>query len=293
MRLRGLVKKILFGSVPCLRGRFPYYGHTVHFPLGSITFERACAEGVYERDTTCLILALAEPGTTYFDVGANIGLLSVPVLAACPDVKVVSIEASPDTLHFLKKTHAVARRREDWTVVGAAVGLQNGEAVFWSGDVALGAHDGLRDTRRGGWKRPVRVPLCALDQIWEARGCPTVSVVKMDIEGGEYDALQGAKSIIARERPVFVVEWTDQNLRAYGISSERILQLCSEMGYALYASPNLIPVATKLILKMAMSQTETFILIPNADCLRPVSFAGSMSSRRAASADAEGTPEPA
>jgi hypothetical protein len=110
----------------------------------------------------------------------------------------------------------------------------------------------------------------------------------MDIEGGEYDALQGAKSIIARERPVFIVEWTDLNLRAYGIVSERILQLCAEISYALYASPNLIPVTTELILKMAMSQTETFILVPNGDSLQPFTSADFISSRQIVSADALG-----
>jgi FkbM family methyltransferase len=280
MRLRGLAKKLLYGSAPCLRGCFPYYGHTVHFPPGSTTFERACAEGIYERDTTYLILALVEPGTTYFDVGANIGLLSVPVLAARPLVKVVSIEASPDTLNFLRKTHAAAPRREDWTVIGVAVGSENGEAEIWSGGGAIGAFDGLRDTGRGGRKNPVRVPLRALDEIWEECGCPAISVVKIDIEGGEYGALQGAKSIIARERPVFIVEWTQLNLHAYGINADRILQLCAEMGYALYASPNLIPVATKLILRMAMSQTETFILVPHGECLGPFASTDAISWRR-------------
>jgi FkbM family methyltransferase len=263
----------------------------VHFPLGSTTFERACAEGIYERDTTHLILALAEPGTTYFDVGANIGLLSVPVLATCPDVKVVSIEASPTTLHFLEKTHAAAARREDWTVVGAAVGSENGEAEFWSGGGIEGAFDGLRDTGRGVRKSPLRVPVRALDQIWEISGCPAISVVKMDIEGGECGALQGAKSIIARERPVFVVEWTDLNLRAYGIKSEKILQLCADMDYALYASPTLIPVSTKVVLKMAMSQTETFILVPNERYLPPFTSTDSAKCRRAVSARAERTSE--
>ena len=94
MRVRGLVKKALFGSTPFLRGRFPYYGYTVHFPIGSTTFERACAEGIYERDTTYLILALAEPGTTYFDVGANIGFYTIPMAAFARSIgaRVVAIE---------------------------------------------------------------------------------------------------------------------------------------------------------------------------------------------------------
>jgi hypothetical protein len=56
MKFRGLVKKALFGSAPFLRGHFPYYGRALHFRVGS-TFERACAEGIYERDSTYLILA--------------------------------------------------------------------------------------------------------------------------------------------------------------------------------------------------------------------------------------------
>src|SRR5260370_41960132 len=146
MRWRGIAKKLLFGSLPFIRGKFPYYGHAVYFPPGSHTFERACADGIYERETVNFILSLVEPGTTYFDVGANIGLLSVPVLAERPFVKVVSIEAAPDTLHFLKKTQAAAPRRADWTVLGAAVGSENGEIEFWAGPAAMGHFDGLRDT---------------------------------------------------------------------------------------------------------------------------------------------------
>ena len=262
MRVRGAAKRLVFGSTPFLRGRFPYYGHMVHFPLGSFTFERACAEGIYERDTTCLILALAEPGTTYFDVGANIGLLSVPVLAACPGVKVVSVEASPATLHFLKKTHATARRRGDWTVVGAAVGLKSGEAEFWSGDVALGAHDGLRDTGRGGTKHAVRVPIRTLDEIWQQQGCPPVSVIKMDIEGAEHLAIQGAKQIVSCMRPTFVLEWYELNLRPYGIKSDYLLELSAQFDYGIYASPSLVPVESRLMLKALMAQTDTFVLVP-------------------------------
>jgi hypothetical protein len=49
MRARGLAKRLLFGTSPFIRGRFRYYGHVFHFPLGSHIFERACDEGFYER----------------------------------------------------------------------------------------------------------------------------------------------------------------------------------------------------------------------------------------------------
>lgn len=261
MTVRGVAKRLVFGSLPYMRGRFPYYGHTVHFPLGSITFERACAEGIYERDTTGLILALAEPETTYFDVGANIGLLSLPVLALRPGVKVVSIEPSPTTLPFLKKTHAAASH-EDWTVVGSAVGASSGEAEFWAGDAAWSAFDGLRCTGRGGSKQPLRVPIQTLDEIWQQLGSPPVSIIKMDIEGAEHLAIQGAKQIISSMSPTFVLEWFELNLRPYGINSDYLLELSAQFDYGIYASPSLVPVKSKLMLKALMAQTETFVLAP-------------------------------
>ena len=177
-------------------------------------------------------------------------------------MKVVSIEASPETLPFLYKTHASATRREDWTVIGTAVAAETGEAEFWSGGAARGAFDGLRDTGRGGEKRAVCVPVRTLDDIWHERGCPSVSVIKIDIEGGEYLALQGAKELISRTKPVLFVEWTIKNLRAYGVEPCELLRLCADLDYAVHVVPSLARIDTKPMLNMAMAQTETFALMP-------------------------------
>jgi hypothetical protein len=46
------------------------------FRLGQLRLN--ARERKVSMDTTYLILALAEPETTYFDIGTNIGLLSTP-----------------------------------------------------------------------------------------------------------------------------------------------------------------------------------------------------------------------
>jgi len=255
-RARRFAKKLVYG----FRGRFPYFGHTVYFPTGSHIFERACEVGVYEREVVDLILALVEPETTYFDVGTNIGLLSVPVLAVCPSVKVVSIEASPDTLPYLRRTRLEAQTSSNWTIVETAVGAQPGEAEFWSAGGAMGAFDGLRDTGRGGAKQPVRVAVRTLDDIWRECGCPPVSVIKMDIEGGEYHALQGARELITKVKPALVIEWAAANLATYKIAYEMLLSLCAEISYVPCAYTDLVPICTKKQLQVAMRRTETFVL---------------------------------
>jgi FkbM family methyltransferase len=175
---------------------------------------------------------------------------------------VVSIEASPDVLPFLMRTHS-ACSRETWKVVGVAVAGTNGETAFWTGGPANSAFDGLRDTGRCGSKHRVRVPVRTLDDIWRECDRPAVSVVKMDIEGGEYLALEGAKDLISAKQPTFIIEWFEKNLRPYGISAETLLDFCAAVGYAIYAVPGLIPISGPAILRLAMTQTWTFALIPN------------------------------
>jgi FkbM family methyltransferase len=262
MNFRSALKRIVFGKMPFLRGRFKYFGHTVFFPLGSYIFDRACKEGVYERDLINLIFAIVEPNTTFIDVGANIGLLSVPLLSICPTVSVLSIEASPHTLPFLQRTQSAAKCPDRWSVVGTAVGATSGEVEFWAAGGALGAFDGLKDTGRGGPKRPVQVRVQTLDQIWHQHGRPRVSVIKIDIEGGEYDAVRGAAELISSCRPILLLEWFAQNLAPYNIEFERILDLCQDLNYVLYACPTLMSVSTRAMLKIAMTRTDTFVLAP-------------------------------
>ena len=206
-----------------------------------------------------------EPGTTYIDVGANIGLLSVPVLSNKSGVNVISIEASPSTLPWLLKSHLASRYTEAWRVIGTAVGAYCGETEFWSGGGATGAFDGVHNTGRGGEKAATRLPIRTLDDIWHELGEPAVSVVKMDIEGGESAAFKGARHLISNTRPVFIMEWSAANLLAYGIDTVELLALACEIHYQVIGFPQLMPVDTRPVLKAAMAFTETFLLIPIED----------------------------
>ena len=263
-----LLRTRLRSSGIFFRGHFNYWGKKVYFPARSHIFKRASLDGIYEPDTTTLVFSLVRPGTTFFDVGANIGLLSVAVLATQSAVDVISIEASPDTLPYLNRTRA-ASGRENWKIIGAAVGDRAGEAEFWAADVALSAFNGLRDTGRGGPKRVTRVSVRTLDDIWRECGSPVVSLIKMDIEGGESHALRGAGGLLSESKPALIIEWSAKNLKAYEIAPDSLIQLAADLGYTPYAFPGLVRADTKLLLAISMAQTETFILLPNPRPERP------------------------
>jgi hypothetical protein len=118
----------------------------------------------------------------------------------------------------------------------------------------------LNDTGRGGAKQAITVNVQTLDQIWRNLECPPVSVVKIDVEGGERDVLAGGRELIAKERPALVIEWSRLNLPAYGIRPGELLQICRDIGYEAYAYPNLCLIVSEAVLDVAMTRTETFLL---------------------------------
>lgn len=262
MRLRGQAKYWLYGSAPLYRGWFPYYGHRVFFPRRSVQLPMACDQGIYEESTVRLISNLAAPQTTFIDVGANIGLLSLPILENCPDVSVLSLEASPDTLSYLTRTNVASRHHSRWRVIGAAAGKAAGTATFWSSTVDNGAFDGFKDTGRGGNKQAIEVSVNTLDEIWSDAGNPSVSVIKIDVEGAELDVLEGAKKLLASQRPAVVLEWSGLNLAAYKLAPEALLTTCQAIGYKPYSHPAMCLIDSAALLNAAMAQTETFLLLP-------------------------------
>jgi FkbM family methyltransferase len=262
--LRKKVKKWLYGSCPGFAGSFPYFGTRVYFAKGSTIFEGVCEQGIWEQDLVQIVAALVRPNTTYFDVGANIGLTSIPILAACSDCKVVSFEASPNVLQFLKRTVQDSRFCDRWQIIAKALGNEIGTTQFAMGSPKLSPFDGLLDTGRAGPTKGTTVSISTLDAEWEALNNPKVSVIKLDIEGGELDALQGATRCIESEQPFIVLEWNATNLMPYDCAPHSILSFAKTFRYGVLSLPNLIPIADPIMLKLQMIRTENFILAPTS-----------------------------
>src|SRR5207249_2962649 len=150
----------------------------VRYPKGAWIIEAACEQGIFEFENTTLVSRMVRPGTWYYDVGANLGFLSIPVLRQNPDVRVASFEPSPTYLPYLTKTAEDSPFKDRWQVVGAAVGAAVGEVEFGVG--AVNAYDDMiaNATYRPKAERTVKVPLTTLDEFWRAAGRPEVSVIK-------------------------------------------------------------------------------------------------------------------
>lgn len=259
MTVKRHIKKLLGSAL----GHFRYYGTRVFFPPDSLTFRQACQEGIYEYPSVRLLTGLVIPHSAYFDVGANIGLMSLPVLRDCSTCKVVSFEPSPNTLACLKKTHAGSPYTGRWTVIGNGVGEVVGTADFYLARKG-GTFDGLRPASRIGVITTVQIQITTLDTVWQSLNKPPVSIIKIDVEGAELAVLRGARECIATNRPHILIEWYASNLESFGTSSDSILGFATECGYQLFTVAEGIEVKDANMLRLQMLRDFSFLLAPIA-----------------------------
>ena len=264
MTLRQRFKYWLYGYCPGFAGAFNYFGTKIYFPRGSLSFLAACQQGIFEADNVRLLQGLVRPGSLFFDVGTNIGLMSVPVLRTVPGARVVSFEPSPNSIPWLRRTIAQSSFADRWTLIAKAVGAQACRVAFSVSETESSLFDGLKNTRPGAVTRTVEVEQTTLDANWKELGSPDVSVIKCDVEGGELAVLQGARQCLATSRPAVLTEWNRQNLAAYGYQPGVLLEFANSHDFHVFCVPGLSRVESLRELEAHMVFTETFLLLPRS-----------------------------
>jgi FkbM family methyltransferase len=169
---------------------------------------RAGREG-YEGE---LLLGALRPGDTLLDVGAFLGYFTQ--LAARRGARVVAVEPNPASRGLLERGLGEAGLAGQVRVIGGALSSAPGEATLFlsgGGDTAS-LHD--HETRSG----TVTVRVLVGD---EALDGAAIDVVKIDVEGGEVEALRGLARALAGVRAV-CAECNPPALRAAGAGPEAL-----------------------------------------------------------------------
>ncbi len=244
------------------KGSFVYYNQRVFFPKNSVIFQRAVIEGIYEIENLNIISSLIKPSTEVFDIGANIGVMAVPLLHNHLDITLVSVEASPNTLPYLKKTQSVNENLNRWTIIDKAVSDSEKKVSFQLADAADGAYDSISDTKRIAYTRTVEIDCTTIDHIWNDRKRPQVSFIKIDIEGGDLLALKGGIDCIKTCRPSILLEWNQINIKAFDLANPDLFEFFTSNNYECFTAPNLNKVTSLNDLELYSKFTENFLLIP-------------------------------
>jgi FkbM family methyltransferase len=176
--------------------------------------------GRYDRGGVAALSAFCAPGMVVYDIGAHVGYLSmVAARRVGATGQVIAFEPLQLNLAYLRG-HVQANALSNVRVVDACVGATAGEARF---DTHRGTGRG-RVSAEGG--RSVRA--VSLDDEVSGGRLPPPALIKMDIEGAELAALQGARATLRTHRPVIL-------LSTHGAQVDQACQaLLEAIGYRTY-----------------------------------------------------------
>lgn len=173
-----------------------------------------------------------KPGMVFFDVGAYHGIYSLVAAKRLGTTgRIFAFEPSPRELrrlrlHFRWNGSRIARAEA--YAVGAAIEQRTFFQVV-SGDTT---RSGLRPPATSDSVASVSVKTTSLDRYVYDLSLNRVDVVKMDVEGGELEALQGATHVLTALRPVFICEVLDAATLVWGYHAREIVTALLRHDYA-------------------------------------------------------------
>lgn len=189
--------------------------------------------GTYEPDLQTAIQDWVQPGMVVYDVGANVGYVSLLLARQVgPQGQVFAFEALPSNL---KRLHSNLELSE----LGARVRVAPGAVVEAKRPVSfkigpsddMGKAEGSAGRQDVTYWHSVDVQGFSLDEFVYAQGNPPPQLVKIDIEGGEVLALPGMRRLLAEARPRILLElhgpeaekatWETLNAHGYHLYSMR------------------------------------------------------------------------
>lgn len=178
------------------------------------------ADGTYQRRNLDVALRHVRGSAIAIDGGAHIGAWSR--LLAARFAVVHAFEPSPDTFACLEYNLA-ARSITNVVCHACALGASPSTATMaLDAENAARANTGARHVVVGGEIAVVTIDSLAL---------PELDFLKLDIEGSEFAALQGARETLRRCRPVVLVENKHLWTRHFGLPAGCVEELLTRERY--------------------------------------------------------------
>jgi FkbM family methyltransferase len=163
--------------------------------------------GTYEPELQAAIRELVPPGVIAYDVGANIGYVSLLLAKAAGETgHVFAFEALPENAGRWCRNIELNGMDSRLSLFSGAVIQSEGPVRFLvhaSGGMGKAAGSAGREDH---YQAEVNVPGISLDEFAYGQGNPPPQVVKMDIEGGEVLALPGMRRVLTKARPLMLME---------------------------------------------------------------------------------------
>jgi FkbM family methyltransferase len=182
-----------------------------------------------ERDILELLMASVHEGDAVFDVGANVGFYTVFLaLAVGAQGQVIAFEPNTESYQHLGD-NLVLNAVTNVRAFRKALGERGGEGRLYQGQE--NADSSLVGPPLGKDVGHQLVDIVAGDSFRETEKLPVPRVVKIDVEGYEYQVLQGLQSTLAQPPCELLCCEVHPRLLPRGVTLEGILSFVRSLGF--------------------------------------------------------------
>jgi len=207
------------------------YGLKLSYDPNSYIGRYIYYRGLFEEQVLRAIERALRPGGSFIDIGANIGQHTV-VAAHCVGAGGQVIAFEPQALVRERLLHNVALNNQQGVVQvhGCALGRERAPGYIFTLNDNNDGQSSLQPVTHAEPREAVKIEtLDGMDLGIDARrGC----VIKIDVEGGEIDVLDGATDFIRSVRPqALFVECADRHLQRFGHSGLDVQQWLRDHNY--------------------------------------------------------------
>ncbi len=163
------------------------------------------------------------------DVGANWGQTLFKVKLFCPRTVVHSFDAFPQMVHFLREMVKV----NGWDDVFPHCLLLSSERktakIFFKKDSGMDTASTVEGFQRF-FDSAVEADSITLDEFTRLKNIDHITLIKIDVEGGELEVIEGARETLERMKPDILLEL----LYSPGHRQARVIEVLQGMGYHFY-----------------------------------------------------------
>ncbi len=203
-------------------------GHTLRLPTRYFKY----FPETYEAENFEFLQKSCKPGAVIIDIGAHIGLFSIIAAQVTgKSGKVYAFEPAPSTYALLQKTVVINHEEQVIETFQKAVGKANGKITFFVSDDKADNSNSLVNYKEDRSLHGIDVAVTTIDNFVMEKNISRLNFIKIDVEGAEFDTLQGAAETLKNLKPVCIVAIHPQPIAAKGDKLEDIYDFIVNCNY--------------------------------------------------------------
>lgn len=214
-------------------------GMTMRLDVRSRTESGALWNGDLWDPEVRFLASLLERGSVVLDIGANVGLVTLPLATRLRDLgagRVLAVEPIPVNVERLRRTIDMNSLRDVVDVFPIALSELPGTIEMTKeGGFGESANAMVVLAGRNGSRVSDVVDCMPLDTLARHAGLDRLDLVKIDVEGFELPVLRGGVNVLRKQRPVVYGEFHNILMPLRGYNFVDVWRLFASMDYRCHA----------------------------------------------------------